>query len=119
MLVFLNHFSFFNKLIFFFVFLCFIFLLIITIVYIYIGKLIDRNSMDLIINKKGHMVTIPLNFVRCVRLAIPNDNDNNHDNPGMSSLNTRRGGNAKMSTFEDDDDDEEDVDIDDTDEDDE
>ena len=32
------------------------------------GKLVDRNSMDLIINKKGRMVTIPLNFVKCVRL---------------------------------------------------
>lgn len=32
------------------------------------GKLVDRNAMDLIINKKGRMVTIPLNFVKCVRL---------------------------------------------------
>jgi ribosome maturation factor RimP len=32
------------------------------------GKLVDRNSMDLVINKKGRMVTIPLNFVKCVRL---------------------------------------------------
>ena len=32
------------------------------------GKLIDRNSMDLIINKQGRMVTIPLNFVKCVRV---------------------------------------------------
>ena len=32
------------------------------------GKLVDRNSMDLIINAKGRMVTIPLNFVKCVRL---------------------------------------------------
>jgi ribosome maturation factor RimP len=32
------------------------------------GKLVDRNSMDLIINKKGRKVTIPLNFVKCVRL---------------------------------------------------
>lgn len=35
------------------------------------GKLMDRNSMDVIINKKGRMVTIPNNFVRCVRLAVP------------------------------------------------
>jgi ribosome maturation factor RimP len=35
------------------------------------GKLLDRNSMDVYINKKGRMVTIPLNFVRCVRLAVP------------------------------------------------
>ena len=32
------------------------------------GKLVDRNSMDLILNKKGRMVTVPLNFVKCVRL---------------------------------------------------
>ena len=32
------------------------------------GKLVDRNSMDVIINQKGRMVTIPLNFVRCVKL---------------------------------------------------
>lgn len=33
------------------------------------GKLLERNSMDVIINKKGRMVTIPLNFVKCVRVA--------------------------------------------------
>lgn len=32
------------------------------------GKLLERNSMDIIINKKGRMVTIPLNFVKVVRL---------------------------------------------------
>ena len=32
------------------------------------GKLIDRNSMDILINQKGRMVTIPQNFVKCVRL---------------------------------------------------
>jgi ribosome maturation factor RimP len=32
------------------------------------GRLVDRNSMDLIINKRGRKVTIPLNFVKCVRL---------------------------------------------------
>ena len=32
------------------------------------GKLLERNAMDLIINKKGRMVTIPLNFVQAVRL---------------------------------------------------
>lgn len=32
------------------------------------GRLVDRNSMDLLINQKGHLVTIPLNFVKCVRL---------------------------------------------------
>lgn len=35
------------------------------------GKLLERNSMDVIINKKGRMVTIPLNFVSCVRLPPP------------------------------------------------
>lgn len=70
--------------------------------------------MDLIINKKGHMVTIPLNFVRCVRLAIPNDS--NDINPDNMSLN--RGRNTKIAAFEDDEDDEE-LEIDDTDEDDE
>jgi ribosome maturation factor RimP len=32
------------------------------------GQLIERNSMDLLLNQKGRMVTIPLNFVKCVRL---------------------------------------------------
>ena len=32
------------------------------------GALMDRNAMDVMINKKGRMVTIPLNFVKCVRL---------------------------------------------------
>jgi ribosome maturation factor RimP len=32
------------------------------------GKLLERNSMDVIVNKKGRMVTIPLNFVKAVRL---------------------------------------------------
>lgn len=32
------------------------------------GKLVDRNAMDLMINKKGRLVTIPLSFVKCVRL---------------------------------------------------
>jgi ribosome maturation factor RimP len=32
------------------------------------GKLVDRNSMDIIMNQKGRMVTVPLNFVKCVRL---------------------------------------------------
>mmetsp|Transcript_27785 Transcript_27785/g.67603 ORF Transcript_27785/g.67603 Transcript_27785/m.67603 type:complete len:395 (-) Transcript_27785:1540-2724(-) len=35
------------------------------------GKLLDRNSMDILINQKGRMVTIPQNFVKCVRL--PNE----------------------------------------------
>ena len=42
------------------------------------GKLVDRNSMDLIINQKGRMVTIPLCFVKCVR--IPRIIKNNHNN---------------------------------------
>ncbi|GAX27905.1 hypothetical protein FisN_21Hh255 [Fistulifera solaris] len=33
-----------------------------------LGKIVDRNSMDLILNQKGRMVTVPLNFVKCVRL---------------------------------------------------
>lgn len=32
------------------------------------GKLLERNAMDVIINKRGRMVTIPLNFVKTVRL---------------------------------------------------
>ena len=32
------------------------------------GKLLDRNAMDLLINKKGRMVTIPLSFIKCVRV---------------------------------------------------
>jgi ribosome maturation factor RimP len=40
------------------------------------GKLIDRNSMDILINVKGRMVTIPQNFVKCVRVpAAKRDND--------------------------------------------
>lgn len=36
------------------------------------GTLVDRNSMDLMINKQGRLVTIPLNFVKCVRLPREN-----------------------------------------------
>ncbi|CAB9517068.1 expressed unknown protein [Seminavis robusta] len=32
------------------------------------GKLLDRNAMDVYINKQGRMVTIPMNFVKCVRV---------------------------------------------------
>ena len=32
------------------------------------GVLVDRNSMDVMINKKGRLVTIPNSFVKCVRL---------------------------------------------------
>jgi ribosome maturation factor RimP len=32
------------------------------------GKLVDRNAMDVIINQKGRMITIPHNFIKCVRL---------------------------------------------------
>lgn len=39
------------------------------------GKLVDRNSMDIILNVKGRMVTIPQNFVRCVRLPAAKRND--------------------------------------------
>ena len=37
------------------------------------GKLLDRNAMDVLINKKGRMVTIPLNFVKCVRVMPPKE----------------------------------------------
>jgi ribosome maturation factor RimP len=40
------------------------------------GKLLDRNSMDVMINQKGRMVTIPLNFVKCVRLPHAKGNQN-------------------------------------------
>lgn len=33
------------------------------------GTLLMRNSMDVVINKKGRMVTIPLNFVKAVRVV--------------------------------------------------
>ena len=32
------------------------------------GTLLTRNSMDVVINKKGRMVTIPLSFVKAVRI---------------------------------------------------
>jgi len=32
------------------------------------GKLVDRNSMDLIINIQGRMVTVPHVFIKCVRI---------------------------------------------------
>ena len=32
------------------------------------GKLMDRNSMDVLLNIRGRLVTVPLNFVKCVRL---------------------------------------------------
>lgn len=32
------------------------------------GQLVDRNAMDLLLNIKGRLVTVPLNFVKCVRL---------------------------------------------------
>lgn len=34
------------------------------------GQLVDRNSMDLIINKKGRLVTIPHVFIKCVRIPV-------------------------------------------------
>mmetsp|Transcript_30012 Transcript_30012/g.45515 ORF Transcript_30012/g.45515 Transcript_30012/m.45515 type:complete len:385 (-) Transcript_30012:96-1250(-) len=37
------------------------------------GALLERNSMDLIINKKGRMVTIPLCFIKYVRLAATDE----------------------------------------------
>jgi ribosome maturation factor RimP len=41
------------------------------------GKLLERNSMDILINKKGRMVTIPLNFVKAVRL-VPTKKDDRY-----------------------------------------
>lgn len=38
------------------------------------GKLVDRNSMDVILNVQGRMVTVPLNFVKCVRLPAARRN---------------------------------------------
>lgn len=38
------------------------------------GKLLDRNSMDILINQKGRMVTIPQNFVKCVRIQSDKEN---------------------------------------------
>jgi len=35
------------------------------------GLLLDRNSMDVLINKKGRIVTIPQNFVKCCRIPPP------------------------------------------------
>lgn len=43
------------------------------------GKLIDRNSMDILINVKGRMVTIPQNFVKCVRLPAAKRNDDQEE----------------------------------------
>lgn len=43
------------------------------------GKLLDRNSMDVLINKKGRMVTIPLNFVKCVRVEPPDEDPEDVD----------------------------------------
>jgi ribosome maturation factor RimP len=43
------------------------------------GKLVDRNSMDIIINQKGRMVTIPLNFVKCVRLKYIKSDQNSSE----------------------------------------
>lgn len=33
------------------------------------GKLVDRNAMDLLLNIRGRMVTVPHNFIKCVRLS--------------------------------------------------
>mmetsp|Transcript_689 Transcript_689/g.1669 ORF Transcript_689/g.1669 Transcript_689/m.1669 type:complete len:409 (-) Transcript_689:670-1896(-) len=36
------------------------------------GKLVDRNAMDVLINQKGRLVTIPNCFVKCVRIPAAN-----------------------------------------------
>jgi ribosome maturation factor RimP len=33
------------------------------------GKLVDRNAMDVLLNIRGRLVTVPHNFVKCVRLS--------------------------------------------------
>ena len=43
------------------------------------GRLVDRNSMDLMINQQGRLVTIPLNFVKCVRIPPQVLNQMNDD----------------------------------------
>ena len=43
------------------------------------GQLVDRNSMDLIINQKGRMVTIPLCFVKCVRIPRRSKRDDDEE----------------------------------------
>ncbi|KAL7577634.1 hypothetical protein ACA910_015153 [Epithemia clementina (nom. ined.)] len=64
------------------------------------GQLVDRNSMDVIINQKGRMVTIPHCFVKCVRI------------PRKVKSST-----SKVEADEDEDDDEDDDDYDDDDDD--
>jgi ribosome maturation factor RimP len=39
------------------------------------GQLVDRNAMDLLLNIKGRLVTVPLNFVKCVRLPPQSSTD--------------------------------------------
>lgn len=43
------------------------------------GRLVDRNAMDVLINVKGRLVTIPQNFVKCVRLITKEEFDEDLD----------------------------------------
>jgi ribosome maturation factor RimP len=40
------------------------------------GKLVDRNALDVIINQRGRMVTVPLNMVDYVMIASAGGNNN-------------------------------------------
>jgi ribosome maturation factor RimP len=40
------------------------------------GKLVDRNALDVIINQRGRMVTVPLNMVDYVMIASVGGNNN-------------------------------------------
>eukprot|EP00980_Cylindrotheca_fusiformis_P028054 scaffold22577_cov122-Cylindrotheca_fusiformis.AAC.33 len=48
------------------------------------GKLLDRNSMDVLINQNGRMVTVPLNFVKCVRLQHTKVSNNATKDPATT-----------------------------------
>jgi ribosome maturation factor RimP len=57
------------------------------------GKLVDRNAMDVIVNQEGRMVTIPLNFVKCVRVPqSKRDRDVGMEGPVKSDLGGVDGG---------------------------
>ena len=43
------------------------------------GRLVDRNSMDVYINQKGRLVTIPNCFVKCVRIPFTGDEEGEYE----------------------------------------
>jgi ribosome maturation factor RimP len=49
------------------------------------GQLVDRNAMDLLLNIKGRLVTVPLNFVRCVQLP-PQGYDDDDSSPNREYM---------------------------------